>query len=353
MRLAVSDRAEAPVKATKHPGNGFYYVSGTLTRPGIFRYETTDGSFINAVRLPEEVHSPEFLATVNGSAFMLDHPAKVLVEPGDPIDGMVVKAVVDDNGAVNIEGWLTSSVGIAAVDNGIRQLSACFVPDWVDMSKVEIFNARTMFPNDAKACHDGRWMFHQNLINNHAAIVDVGRVSGAALDSSLFIKETNMATAEEVQEILAIVEDEMPLTGGEVSLAVEETCDMTAEDVENSDTAQEMMSMAQSIIRAAMAMAKTAVNHGMKMTPEDVASDQAAAADSVIKHFQVTVPAAIDSASGRIALATALLSQPAPVADEVEAVVETPVVAADSATVKPAESIHDIYDRIAAAANKA
>jgi hypothetical protein len=244
------------------------------------------------------------------------------------------------------------------VDNGIRQLSACFVPDWVDMNEVEIFNARTMFPNDAKACHDGRWMFHQNLINNHAAIVDVGRVSGAALDSSLFIKETGMktgTTAEEVQEILAIVEDEMPLTGGEVTMVKDAPCDMEGEveDMESSDTMKEMADMAQGIIKAAMAMARTAVNHGMKMTPEEVASDQAAAADSVIKHFQVTVPAAIDSASGRIALATALLSQPVPVADEVEAVVETPVVAADSATVKPAESIHDIYDRIAAAANKA
>jgi hypothetical protein len=180
MKLAVADRAEHSVTVQKHPGTGFYQVSGTLTRPGIFRYQTEGGQWINAVRLIQDLVADSYLKSVNGSAFMVEHPAKLLVEPGDPIDGMISGATADDAGNVLFEAWITSAEGVAAIDSGSDKISACFVPDWVAMSEVEIFQARALFPEDAKACADGRWMRHMNLVNNHGAIVSDARVSGAA-----------------------------------------------------------------------------------------------------------------------------------------------------------------------------
>jgi hypothetical protein len=361
MRLAVSDKLSNTVKVSKHPGTGYRFITGTLTRPGIFRYQVDDGSWINAVRLPAEVHSPDYLATIGGSALMLDHPEKTIVEPGDPIDGMLIQGQVADHGGISFSGWITSAEAIAAVDSGIRQISACFTPDWVDMDDRQIAEARLQFPSDAALCDSGRWMYHKNLVNNHGAIVEVGRVSGAALDSASFIKEVGMGTKtitvtdEEAQEILAIVEDEAetPVMGGIVSTTEELPCEAEKPD-EMHDEEPNMAELAKNMLKAAMAMTKAALAHGIKLDAEEIVSDSAKAADQVIAHFGASVPAVMDSAEGRLALADILLSQKvATVADSED--IATPLfteiveTVADSAQAK---TIHDIYDRIAAAANK-
>lgn len=370
VRVPVSDRASGAVKATKHPGNGYYFVSGALTRPGIFRYETTDGDWINAVRLPSEVFSDTYLATVQGSAIMLDHPDKILVEPGDPTDGLIVSAAVD-KGAVQITAWVQSLEAIAAIDSGVRQLSACFTPDWVEMTDAEIADARMQFPDDAKACRDGIWRAHRNMINNHGAIVGVGRVSGSVLDSASIISEVKMSKVDIPVIASDAIAEAPPIMGGEVATlvpeidgpsSVEET--PAVEEKDENAAAALIMAAAQGIAALASSMVSGCSKHGIEMGLSDVIADSAAAADKVISHFGVNVPAVMDSPNSRVEIANMLLSQkPLEVVsdstvveldDEVVDSVDNVIVADSIADpIKAANNLHDTLKSMWASANKA
>jgi Uncharacterized protein conserved in bacteria (DUF2213) len=363
MKLAVADRAEHSVTVQKHPGTGFYQVSGTLTRPGIFRYQTENGKWINAVRFKEDLVSDSFIQSVNGSAFMLDHPTKLLVSPGDPIDGMISGAMADDRGHVLFEAWVTSTEAIAAIDAGSRKVSACFVPEWVAMSDAEIFQARALFPDDARACADGRWMRHQNLVSNHGAIVDDARVSGAVLDSGSIILEVGMKNALEENgaaptEAEAATQaaatpaadacDAMPMVGGAVGIEGLEAETPVAD-------ADQLANLAKEMVMLAMSLAAKANAHGMDMTSADVVADSVGCVTKVITHFGVTLPAELDNPAGRSQVAAILLSQEPAATDSVETVVADSADVPEVPTAKPAaksEGLNDIYNRIANAANK-
>lgn len=386
-RTLAKDSAGNQISTVKHPGTGFVLVSGRLTRPGILRYQGTDGRWLNAVRLLEDVTHPDYVTSTHGSAVMVDHPQSPRVTVGDSLDGLIYSATADEAG-INIEAWLTSKDAILAIDSGVRQLSACYDTDWVLMSEPEVSQARALFPRDAAACTDGIWCYHKNMIMNHGAIVPSGRAgSGCALDDVhqlIDIEEIFMTTNAK-----ALAADAAPMmdmstgmsaspgsmgTGGAVSMmspagqaeAPETPEEEAEEDAELNSTASLIAAAAMAIAAAATSLVEDSARHGIVLTTDMVIGTPEAAAAAVLKHFVPQgLPMALDSAELRLPIAQLFAAQkPAAAAAEVdhsEAIrAAAREIAADSAALiavtptaaKQALSLVEQMARISKAANK-
>lgn len=256
-RLFFSDRATSLSESKPHPTNGNRYLTGVLTRPGIFPYSDSAGNRFYAIRLPEEVSDARYIASIVGSDFVVDH--------APPSEGVVTYATYDDGDTplIRIEAWVTGASAKAGIEGGIRELSAGYAADWVPASSAEVADARKRFPADDPgiASVSAQWFFQRNLLNDHVSLVERGRAGRTcSLDSE----------------------------GETVNFLYEGTMTERAEGTPEKDqdpTMENPMEVAKQLAIAAGKLVQDSGAHSLPLTVEELLMDPAATYRKVVAHF--------------------------------------------------------------------
>jgi hypothetical protein len=147
---------------------GYLRAQATVARIGIQTYYNTDGSPRKELRLPEEVASPDSLATFGLKSVTNDHPPVWLDSENTKLYqvGSSDSTVSYDYGFVNVNVNLTDKEAIADVLNGKQQLSAgyeCEVDYTPGVWRGQKYDA-----------------IQRNIRVNHISIVDQGRAGAKA-----------------------------------------------------------------------------------------------------------------------------------------------------------------------------
>lgn len=224
-----TDLHGVPLSYRANEQTGVVSLSGRLARPGLLLYGATEsptGKPTIVYRSPSVVSSPAYLATIKGSLISADHSFRSIDIGGS---GLVTNAEYHD-GHVAIDIMLTDPRVITEVRSGVRQLSAGYTYDYEPMTPPEILAAKGEFLDDwntiSSRLHSANidrvvWIRAKNLVNNHVALVPLGRAGVACA-----IDEDSMAENLETQGL------EVPLEGAVETVAAE-TPDMakTATDL--------------------------------------------------------------------------------------------------------------------------
>ncbi|MFU8803619.1 MAG: DUF2213 domain-containing protein, partial [Bradymonadaceae bacterium] len=125
------DRGE--LKSAVRTDEGYYLVEGFVSRPGVLEYRQADGSIRRELVLPEELHRADSLATLARKPVTVEHPPE-FVSPenvekygvGDTDGEVEVEAM---GGFVKVKMAVRRKDGIAAIDQGIKELSPGYLCD--------------------------------------------------------------------------------------------------------------------------------------------------------------------------------------------------------------------------------
>lgn len=180
------DRASlAPRKAVR-TDEGFLSAAANITRWGVFTYRDNKGNTWNEYRPPEEVFSPESLASFNQRPVTLNHPGgEGLVTPQNAKQLTVGNSsntrAADDQIYVSSDLFVMADEAIKAIDGGKAQISNGY---WCDREEAPPgFVARDPISFREIPCK----YIQRNIRGNHVAIVDQARAGPGArimLDSS-------------------------------------------------------------------------------------------------------------------------------------------------------------------------
>lgn len=169
------DRGEL-IPAHRTP-EGYLFFDGYATRAGVFEYRQADGTIRKELRPPEEVGSPESLASLARKPVTNLHPesfvdsANISEYGVGAVDPEVVWEQDFADGFVRVKGTVHRSDAVEAIGNGRRELSCGYVADldvepgeWTDSAGV-------------KHQYDA---VQRNIRYNHLALVDRGRAGKLA-----------------------------------------------------------------------------------------------------------------------------------------------------------------------------
>lgn len=185
--------------AVERTPQGGIRVAATLTRSGVFEYQTIDGRTIREYRAPAEVARADSLSSLRGAPLTLDHPpSKIdatnyrqfsIGHVGD--DVQMVKA---DVGATV---YIQDAQAIRAIENGRRELSCGYHCDVDETPGV----VPASDPVDAGKPYDRA---QKSIHYNHLAFVDDGRAGNARLrldsnGNALFEGATRMSETTKVE----------------------------------------------------------------------------------------------------------------------------------------------------------
>jgi hypothetical protein len=154
---------------------GYLRGVATVTRTGVFDYRNADGTTRKELRLPEEVFSPESMATLKMIPITNTHPAQMV--NADNVTRLSVgytgENVHSENGELlNAPVTISHKDGVLAVKNGRRELSLGYSLELEPTSG--IYNGERY---DA---------IQRNIKYNHLALVDsarAGSVTAIRLDA--------------------------------------------------------------------------------------------------------------------------------------------------------------------------
>ena len=196
--VRATDLHGVPLSYRVNDQTGVVSLSGRLARPGLLLYgasESPSGKPTIVYRSQAVVSDPAYLRSVKGSLISSDHSFRSINKGAS---GVVTNAVFAD-GYVAIDIMLTDPEVITEVRSGTRQLSAGYTYDYEPMSAPEILAAKAEFSGDWDAIvlrlsrpNIDRvvWIRAKNLVNNHAALVPLGRAGMAcAIDEELMDEE--------------------------------------------------------------------------------------------------------------------------------------------------------------------
>lgn len=142
---------------------GFLRVPVYATRAGVFTYKTGDGKIIRELRPPEEVFKADSLQSLSGAPFTLRHPPE-MITPKNVTKyqkGHVLENIRQDGDKVSCSVIISDADAIAAVENGMREVSCGYHADVFD--EAGIFQGQ---PYD---------VVQRNIRYNHLAATDKGR----------------------------------------------------------------------------------------------------------------------------------------------------------------------------------
>lgn len=151
--------------------NGWVRVEGVVTRAGIFKYQSPDGTVRRELRPPEEVFKPESLATFNLVPFVNDHPYH---EPRGLLN------------AENTARYQRGSVQEPRQD-GLNMVASILATDAETIKAME--HGRIALSAGYEADLDptpGVWngepydVVQRNIVANHVALVSLGRAGDVA-----------------------------------------------------------------------------------------------------------------------------------------------------------------------------
>ena len=164
-----------------HPAHrteeGFLYVEGRATRAGVFLYRRADGSIIRELRSPEEVGSPESLASLARKPITNNHPPEFVDAANadkyaaGTVDPEVVWEQDHADGFVKVRGTIMRQDAIDAIDSGRLELSCGYHADVDETPGVWTDSHGTNHRYDA---------IQKNIRYNHLALVDRGRAGNQA-----------------------------------------------------------------------------------------------------------------------------------------------------------------------------
>ena len=213
-----TDLHGVPLSYRANEQTGVVSLSGRLARPGLLLYgaaESPTGKPTIVYRSQAVVSAPAYLESVKGSLISADHSFRSINKGGS---GVVTNAAYVD-GHVAIDIMLTDPRVITEVRSGVRQLSAGYTYDYEPMTSPEILAAKGEFSGDwntiSSRLHSANidrvvWIRAKNLVNNHAALVPLGRAGVAcAIDEEIMDEDLNSQGLEVPLEgeVEAVVED--------------------------------------------------------------------------------------------------------------------------------------------------
>lgn len=143
---------------------GFIQGTARVTRTGVFTYKNADGSLRRELRHPNDVFALASLESMKMIPITNLHPSEKLVNADTAKQlsiGFTGENVIPDGKFVMVPLKITSKDGVAAVDNGRKELSLGY--------EVEL--------DDTPGTYDGEMYdcVQRNIAYNHLAIVDRGR----------------------------------------------------------------------------------------------------------------------------------------------------------------------------------
>lgn len=162
---------------------GYLRVDATVTRTGVFKYRNDDGSIRNELRHPDDVLKADSLATMEMLPITLNHPKEKTVTSKNSSKlavGFTGEKVTNDGRLINTNLKITDEKAIAAVNDGIQELSLGYscvlLPEGGD------------FNGERYDCRQ------TEIIYNHLALVKYGRAGAEAklhLDSGDAVQHTD------------------------------------------------------------------------------------------------------------------------------------------------------------------
>lgn len=151
------------IKSMELTPQGFLKVPGFATRTGVFTYKDAKGNVRRELRHPDDVFSPESLATLKYAPVTNDHPPKMLTPENvkQYSVGHATERVEVNRDLVETDLIIEDANAIKAVQDGKRELSAGYLADLIP----------------EKGTYNGaEYDFRQkNIKNNHIALVARGR----------------------------------------------------------------------------------------------------------------------------------------------------------------------------------
>jgi len=197
------DRGE--LKSAVRTDEGYLLAEGFAARPGVLEYRQADGSIRRELVTEEELHRADSLETLARKPVTLEHPTgeageQIFVAPeniqefgvGDVAEAVEVERL---NGFVKIRMAVRRKDAVAAIDQGIRELSAGYTVD-LDMTPGE---------HPVYGRYDA---VQRNRKYNHVAIVPMGRAgSSVALraDSAVQISPFQPGTTPQQERLMSDV----------------------------------------------------------------------------------------------------------------------------------------------------
>ena len=212
MKVNVTDRATYKVTSREYTDEGFLRAPARVARTGIQEYLASelglDGDpqrIIRVMRSPEEVFSPESLASYNGIDITVHHPSE-LVNPDtykDVSSGTVVSPGRQDNDFVVVDLLVKDRSGIESVESGMCECSVGYT---------------ALYDDDVPPGADYDFI-QREIVCNHVALVDRARAGRQArifdseetivkvtLDSGKVVEVKDEASAEIIREMSANLE---------------------------------------------------------------------------------------------------------------------------------------------------
>lgn len=143
---------------------GFLLLDGYIAQPGVLVYRNADGSTTRELVLPEELSSPEAIATLVMKPVTIEHPP----EPVTPANAQVFSVGTVGNPTIDFEGKLRARLSvhradaIEAIQSGKQELSPGY----------SVIVEPTSGTHELYGPYDG---IQRDRRYNHAAIVDKAR----------------------------------------------------------------------------------------------------------------------------------------------------------------------------------
>ena len=233
-KARATDLHGVPLSYRANDQTGVVSLSGRLARPGLLLYgasESPTGKPTIVYRSEAVVSDPAYLESVKGSLVSADHSFRSISKGGS---GLVTSAAFVD-GHVAIDIMLTDPRVIAEVRAGVRQLSAGYTYDYSPMTSPEVLAAKAEFSGDWDAISSRLrnanidrvvWIRAKNLVNNHAALVPLGRAGAAcaidedAMDENLETQGLEVALEGAVETVTedAAVESDVAATATQMMM---------------------------------------------------------------------------------------------------------------------------------------
>lgn len=167
MRYDRGDVLRSPTTTSQ----GFLRADGYAARVGIYEYRRSDGGMQRELRPPEEVFSPESLASYETASVTLGHPPEQV--SADNVQryevGTTMGAGRRDGDAVVVDLTVKAKPAIKKIQGGTRQLSPGYS---VDLDETPGEDARYASPGNPRGRYDA---VQRKIRVNHVAIVERAR----------------------------------------------------------------------------------------------------------------------------------------------------------------------------------
>ncbi|OCA53934.1 DUF2213 domain-containing protein [Photorhabdus namnaonensis] len=218
MRITVCDRVTFPVTSQREiTPEGYLKVPGRVARVGIQQYLASElgltdrppGQIVNVYRPPEEVFSPESLASYDNVDITVDHP-------DDLVDSTTFKRVTaghaispgrQDGDYVVVDLLIKDQYAIDAINGGKAELSAGYTSEYEKSSGASPdgapyeFIQRDITINHIALCDRAR-AGHRARLFDHKPPTGVTPMFKVVLDSGVHATVTDEATQQLIQSTI-------------------------------------------------------------------------------------------------------------------------------------------------------